>query len=50
MSTYILKINNELWQKFKKTISKSETINQAIEKLIKEKVENTTDSESKHDL
>jgi len=44
---YILNVEKELWQKFKKTIQKDKTINDAIVELIKKKVE---EEEAKNDI
>jgi len=39
MVKYTITVDDELWKKFKKTITKDKTINEAIVELIKQKVE-----------
>jgi macrodomain Ter protein organizer (MatP/YcbG family) len=38
MTKYTIEVDNETWRKFKETVSKNETLNDAIVQLIKEKV------------
>ena len=39
MTKYMLTVEDELWKRFKQTITKDKTINQAIVELIKQRVE-----------
>jgi len=39
MTKYTLAVDDELWEKFKRTVTKDKTINDAIVELIKQKVE-----------
>ena len=38
MTKYTITVENELWKKFKQTVTKDKTINQAIVELIKQHV------------
>jgi hypothetical protein len=39
MVKYTIKVEDELWEKFKRTITKDKTINEAVVELIRKKVE-----------
>ena len=39
MTKYTITVDDEVWKKFKRTVTKDKTINQAIVELIKRKVE-----------
>lgn len=39
MTKYILKVDKELWTKFKDTVSKNQSINDVIVEMIKERIE-----------
>ncbi|MEM2618717.1 MAG: hypothetical protein QW356_04450 [Candidatus Hadarchaeales archaeon] len=39
MTKYTITVEDGLWEKFKRTVTKDKTINQAIVELIREKVE-----------
>jgi len=39
MTKYVITVEDELWEKFKQTVAKDETINQAIVELIRKRVE-----------
>ena len=39
MTKYTITVDDEVWKKFKRTVTKDRTINQAIVELIKRKVE-----------
>jgi predicted CopG family antitoxin len=39
MTKYTITIDDELWEKFKQTVTKDKTINEAIVELIRQKVE-----------
>jgi len=38
MVKYTITVDDELWEKFKKTITKDKTINEAIVEIIRQKV------------
>lgn len=38
MTKYTIKVDNDLWKKFKKTITKDRTINNVIVELIKRRI------------
>ena len=44
MTKYTITVEDELWKKFKRTITKDKTINQAIVELIKQRVEEHGDA------
>jgi len=39
MTKYTITVDNELWEKFKRTITKDKTINDAVVKMIEQRVE-----------
>lgn len=39
MTKYTIEVNDETWRKFKETVNKNETLNDAIVKLIKEHIQ-----------
>jgi len=43
MTKYTIKVDDELWEKFKQTITKDKTINDVIVELIKQRVERKDD-------
>ena len=44
MTKYTITVEDELWKRFKRTVTKDKTLNQAIVELIKQRVEEQGDA------
>jgi metal-responsive CopG/Arc/MetJ family transcriptional regulator len=45
MTKYTISVDDELWKKFKRTVTKDKTINQAIVEMIRRRVNETDHNE-----
>jgi predicted CopG family antitoxin len=45
MTKYTIKVSDDLWEKFKRTVTKDKTLNQVIVELIRKRVEKWSTSE-----